>query len=860
MLAPLLFALLLVPVKAAPTEPPSKEQIDKWVRQLGDDEFAVRQEASRRLWEAGPAAEAAVRAAAKSSDAEVRRRALELLEKFDWGIFPETPHKVIKLIERFRNGEHGVLEELFKSGIHGCRAVLRIAERADNIEVRRQVHQLISQNLALCGPIALDETDADTVEQLLRLGMKEDPRHFVAHYAAYWLLRDKIDERIAHHKELLEKATMKPPPDAEVLARLYRAKGDFAAARQAADKTERADLIEALLYEAGDWKELARREAPTASPHPIEKAGLRAAYLRLAGDAKGARTVIDERIVELREAKENPNGAQPFFLAKALFINDRPADALALLDRTEQNLLVHFDVLCAQLNYGEAFALVERARKAESAELPYLEIAMARTLYVFGEKDKAKKIFASYAERKDALDSSWLATLIEAEYHVGLQEQALEQLAHVLSVSVDQGWGPRLFPKLFPEQGETATIWWGILRERTPDKPEEAMKRLRDVLAGKLTEKEVTQLIQEAMRASAEHTDRHYLALAEVALVAKLEPLALSCLKEASNSPEALSRLGDLHAQKKEWAEAAELYRKTWEKAPQQPLPLYLTGRALVQAAKEKEGRKLMEQSHMLPLGDERVRSEFALALARRGEREAAHRENELLLRLSEPGSFLSGEALRRLALDALARKDWATAAAGHEQAMLRIARTTINFQQPGAYVGVPTLIHRLRASAALAADKIDDARGEIALCQAAMPGTVDVAITLVPQLERKGHKKDAAELFERTLAKWEKVCEDYPRCAGAHNSAAWVSVCCRRNLDKALEHSLKAVELEPGFAGFHDTLAEIYFQRGDKEKAVATQKKVIELDPKKTYFRKQLKRIEAGDPTADRPSETDDD
>ena len=68
---------------------------------------------------------------------------------------------------------------------------------------------------------------------------------------------------------------------------------------------------------------------------------------------------------------------------------------------------------------------------------------------------------------------------------------------------------------------------------------------------------------------------------------------------------------------------------------------------------------------------------------------------------------------------------------------------------------------------------------------------------------------------------------------------------------------------LRSGFAAgdgdFLDTLAEIYFQLGDKDKAIATQKKVIELDPNKGYFKKQLKRIEAGDPKAERAPENDD-
>jgi tetratricopeptide (TPR) repeat protein len=186
---------------------------------------------------------------------------------------------------------------------------------------------------------------------------------------------------------------------------------------------------------------------------------------------------------------------------------------------------------------------------------------------------------------------------------------------------------------------------------------------------------------------------------------------------------------------------------------------------------------------------------------------------------------------------------------------MLRCLRAAISFQYASAYVSLPALVHRLRARAAVAAGNIDEARREIALCMAAQPGNLETALALVPELQRKGHTKDAAELFEQTLAPWEKVCDDFPRSAEAHNSAAWLSACCRRNLDAALGHALRAVELEPGTASFHDTLAEIYFQRGDKEKALVALKKAIELNPKREYYRKQLRRIEAGDPTAELPA-----
>ena len=63
-------------------------------------------------------------------------------------------------------------------------------------------------------------------------------------------------------------------------------------------------------------------------------------------------------------------------------------------------------------------------------------------------------------------------------------------------------------------------------------------------------------------------------------------------------------------------------------------------------------------------------------------------------------------------------------------------------------------------------------------------------------------------------------------------------------------------MELDPDNSGHLDTLAEVYFQRGDKDKAIELMKKCIEMQPKYEYFHKQLKRMQAGDRDADVPPE----
>jgi tetratricopeptide (TPR) repeat protein len=505
----------------------------------------------------------------------------------------------------------------------------------------------------------------------------------------------------------------------------------------------------------------------------------------------------------------------------------------------------------------------DKAKAANAPDAAVLEILKARVLYALGEKDKAAPIFAHYGDEiKQGVEASWFETLVDSENRVGLKDQAADNAARVLGLSQDQSWPHRLLPKLFGKQGDTAEALWPMLRQRGAA-PEAAMKELRDLLSGKTDIKDLKDLAKVVDGLSKhlpaeEGDDKQRRAVGEAALAAKQEALARSVLEKGG--AECLIRLGDLHAEKKEWDKAAERYGQAWEKDHGRPLALYLSGWAMAQAGQEKEGKKCMELSHWMPLGDGPARLNFLRSLADRGQRAAARREGELLLRLSPPGSYYAAEGMRQASLDGLERKDYLTTADGQERSMLRCLNRDVYYVMPAAYLGVPALVHRFRAEGYTAAGKFDEARKEVSLGLTALPGDTFFPIELVPAWDKAGHKKEASELFDQCLAVQEQVCRDYPNCPWTHNSAAWLSVCCRRNLDSALEHALKATALAPNSAGNLDTLGEVYFQRGDKDKAVATEKKAIELDPNRPYFHKQLKRIEAGDPAADRPSETDDD
>jgi tetratricopeptide (TPR) repeat protein len=407
-----------------------------------------------------------------------------------------------------------------------------------------------------------------------------------------------------------------------------------------------------------------------------------------------------------------------------------------------------------------------------------------------------------------------------------------------------------------------------------------AVDALRRLMEGKAGGEDIDHLMQAARTeppgSRPDEVAEHWRALAEAAARAKQEAKAAECFRK-SGTPRAAIRLGDLEAGHKRWEKAAALYRDAYQLGLKRleaernrfeeggeglpALALFLHGHALVQAGKTAEGKKRIEQAHLLPLGDAEMRYELMRSLLRRGHREASRREQDLLRAIGEPvlhesSSYYTGEGLRAAALRAVERKDYLAAADGFEQSFLRILHPEMNFARGLAYVTVPAYSFRLRAMGLAAAGKLDDALREARRAQATLPGNIDLALHLVPLLEARGRTKEAGELFGSAAAPYEDLLRTYPKCAWAHNQVAWLSACCKRDLDRGLAHARKAIALEPASAAYHDTLAEVLFQLGRKDEAVAMQKKAIALSPKRDYFRKQLRRIEAGDPKAPRPVE----
>src|SRR5439155_20978707 len=135
---------------------------------------------------------------------------------------------------------------------------------------------------------------------------------------------------------------------------------------------------------------------------------------------------------------------------------------------------------------------------------------------------------------------------------------------------------------------------------------------------------------------------------------------------------------------------------------------------------------------------------------------------------------YYAGEAFRQKGLAAFARRDYLACAEHHDRALLRVLHPNTNFHDTASNLTVALYVHRQRARGLAAAGRLDEALAEAVVCLDLHPLHTELPIALVPELEKRGRKKEAEEMFARASAEHEKLCRAYPQSAWAHNLFAW--------------------------------------------------------------------------------------
>lgn len=149
--------------------------------------------------------------------------------------------------------------------------------------------------------------------------------------------------------------------------------------------------------------------------------------------------------------------------------------------------------------------------------------------------------------------------------------------------------------------------------------------------------------------------------------------------------------------------------------------------------------------------------------------------------------------------------------------------------------------------------DKLDALIDGLKLYLAVVPEDLNSPLSFVLWLRQHGEEK-ARTIAELAAQIHRERLQRDPNNAELHNNLAWLLAVSRFELDEAMNLAQRAVQLEPRQPAYIDTLAEVYFQKGDRAKALELIGRCLELEPESEYFRAQQERFREGDPNKPPP------
>jgi hypothetical protein len=842
-------------------------KIDALLRGLADENFRIREESTRALWELGEAALPALRVATNSADPEQALRARDLLRKIQLHITPDTDPSVIVLVESYHKASPAEKASLLGKmrGKRAWRQMLKLYAAETDAELRERLRPTMGAVASKAARERLMMGDAPGAKEYLEMA-PADSSNLLA-LAEFHRSHNTLEAELAQANGVDRKS-------AAWRMALQRAAGNSVEARDealaAGDKTIAA-VMAAL---AGDPLSFLREMRDNNSGTPAN------AYATIASKRwQGEKVRKDDlesltRMVASRDPSEHAGALGALFLlgevevAESAFAKSQPLAAFR-----------HFESL-------ERIPEALRALGLDPKKPDY-KLWVEKHVNQLTKEDPGDQ--SGVSDDGDQLLA--LANFLERR---GLQETALQAFGGPLANMAKEDAGAfqeflgRLFgnretlsgaPRLAREIGitwvgddparwedlrvaafgddEQSRDWWNWLGEIQPDtSPSE---RLEALLALKTIGQDPSGLRAKWMKLiwkaveTAEKNQRQGLLERIAAIAAETGDTATSLKAWDQLSPDGRDKifwgLQIVHLTAADrWNEAAEVILKQIkiiDEAKQEPTAdLHAYAAATLRAAGRTEEAVRHDQwSDQLALGNAAValRTGNGYAFGRDYQRATEWWKRAAMQAESDSEEFIQASQLYATAL--LEQGKWQETASISE-----IVAAIYAGNEYQSSTQLPLMRQRLqsdmaRALARLGADRANSL-ATLARCHRIFASDGSLADFFFPSLRRSGLIKEHDAWFLESWNKMEEVLKLYPDSDNSHNTAAWFAARAMRKLDAAEHHVRKALALNPSQSAYLDTMAEIQFARGRRDEALKWSSLAVNFTPEDILLRRQHERF----------------
>jgi tetratricopeptide (TPR) repeat protein len=121
------------------------------------------------------------------------------------------------------------------------------------------------------------------------------------------------------------------------------------------------------------------------------------------------------------------------------------------------------------------------------------------------------------------------------------------------------------------------------------------------------------------------------------------------------------------------------------------------------------------------------------------------------------------------------------------------------------------------------------------------------IAMSRLPNVD-DAYKQQVRDRITKMSDRYLSLIEQMPEDPSKYNQWAWLISNTEQNAadyQRAVQHSLRSLELSPEEPSYLDTLGRCYFSAGDVENAIKSQQKAVELAPQYQIMRRQLAEFE---------------
>ena len=813
----------------------------KLASQLSDDSFLVREEAMQGLWKLGQKALPVLLRIKAGDDPEASDRARELILYISSGVLFDSPEEVKTLVLKFSRSnvedKVGIMRRLLK--LKHWKQVLYLAQLEKDPVVKERMSTTVRAIVRKVTREAIAKGDLADAKSLL--AMAGDDKQSM-------LMRAWFHCRSGHLEQELKKAAGMSAQKATLWKMaLYRASGNIPAAIREAQKAGEQELADAWRVLDGDVLPWLLTNNLREHPDEIYALGCSIQEFRLQGEEKEAQSAA-QKLETLAQNKDSTSR-----VIACLAANGFREQAIDLLHRN--NVEAAFDyydsielpqlslqVLGIPKDAKPPFAeWVQRftadAVDEEDEDLYLQLIRLAGFLVSHGENQHAIAVLKPMMTALQDNGSDVWFDLVGSMADYGLGAEAIHFIKHRGNEDGEADLGVKriLTGMTAGSQGRI----WAHLKVRNKQELGKALDELA-LLAGLSDDPD-------------ERTDKLHKTLKdEVAeaqpdlKLARMSALFEFCVKR--NDLAAAARIADTLAVENDNWRASKKYLDDallrWESV-EPSLAEKLNNRpgnyrelmkyyiVLSKLGRRQKAREVYDQALLCSLGDADLLIDWGWWLYEAGYENKAVElwmQTALLADPTDSSDTKFDTAIAYLANygQALYRSNQWKLAAAISEAYTRLTmrgKTDLDLQSilrsryHAEFCHGMFLLHKGKKSAAIS--KLDGARQLI-------PGDGLLADNFFPLLRKENLGTVYDKWFEDSYRHIEAACKLYPGSHNSHNTAAWFAARAVRRLSEGHVHAETALKLRSSQGAYLDTMAEIWFARGDRKKALEWSRKAI--------------------------------